>query len=102
MEKRKKLTLSFIENLMFEAPSSHLHMVKRGGSTILTRETRVAPSQNNNNKVLAISYLRCETTTRVAPTRNNNNKVLAISYLRCETTTRVAPTRNNNNKVLAT
>jgi len=34
----KKFTLSFIENLMFEAPSSHLHMERRGGSTILTRE----------------------------------------------------------------
>jgi hypothetical protein len=37
-KKEKKFTLSFIENLMFEAPSSHLHMERRGESTILTRE----------------------------------------------------------------
>ncbi len=65
-KRRKKFTLSFIENLMFQAPSSHLHMVKKGGNIILTKETRVAPTWNNNNKVLAISYLRCETTMIVA------------------------------------
>lgn len=61
--KIKKLTLSFIKNMVFQASSSHLRMARRGGSTIVTRETRVAPIQNNNNKILAKSYLKHEIIT---------------------------------------